>query len=397
MTTQANRDEDLKALRIAVVGAGIAGLAAMLWLRRGGHDVQCFEQRERDDAGGGLLLSPAGLDALQALGLAQDALALGARIDCIHGATRTGRTVMDLHYAHWRDEAFGLGLQRSALHGVLRIAGQHAMHACIKTRIVDVDAERGVLVKDDGTQTCAFDLIVAADGASSRLRSALPLRVRRTDYTWGAWLCLLDAPAESEPVLLQHYDGMHQVAVWPVGRCEHGEPARMNLSWRVPLATHRDPCAHGLQAWKRDVTRTCPSLAVLLRQITGLDDMAVASYREVSMPRWHYGRVVLIGDAAHASSPQLGQGASHALLDASALALALQDASDVPQALQRFERERVPHVHGYQRLSRWLTPVLQSDTHTSMLARDVGLPALGRVPAFKRAMLRAMAGDGVRP
>lgn len=396
MTTRTRWDDDLKPLRIAVVGAGIAGLAAMLWLRRGGHHVHCFEQREREAAGGGLLLSPTGLDALQALGLAQDALALGARIECIHGAARTGRTVMDLHYAHWRAAAFGLGLQRRALHGVLRNADPPAMQVCTRARIVDVDAERGVLVMGDGTQTGAFDLVVAADGASSRLRATLPLRVRQTDYAWGAWLCLLHAPAEPQPVLSQHYDGVHQVAIWPVGRVARGERARINLSWRVPLATHRDPCAHDLQTWKRDVTRTCPSLAPLLQQVTALGDMAVARYREVSMPRWHYRRVVLIGDAAHASSPQLGQGASHALLDASALARALHQTADIPQALQRFERERMPHVHGYQRLSRWLTPVLQSDTRTHMFARDVGLPALGRIPAFKRAMLRAMSGDGVR-
>src|SRR3546814_4135726 len=89
------------------------------------------------------------------------------------------------------------------------------------------------------------------------------------------------------------------------------------------------------------------------------------------MRRWHRGRVVLIGDAAQAMSPQLGQGVNMALLDAKAFTAALRDTASMETALDTYQRERRAHVWIYQLWSRWLTPVFLSDRDAVAKMRDM--------------------------
>ncbi len=108
-------------LDIAIAGAGPAGLAAALYLKRAGHRVTIFERfDEPKPVGSGLILQPTGLTVLADLGLLDDILALGSRIDRLHGAdAKTGRTVLDVRYDAQRRGRFGLAVHRAALFAVL--------------------------------------------------------------------------------------------------------------------------------------------------------------------------------------------------------------------------------------------------------------------------------------
>lgn len=111
--------------RIAIAGCGTAGLAAALLLHRDGHDVTLFERFDTaGPVGSGLMLQPTGLAVLAKLGLAEAALARGARIDRLFGsAGRSGRTVLDVRYAALhRPGRFGIGIQRAALFALLHEA-----------------------------------------------------------------------------------------------------------------------------------------------------------------------------------------------------------------------------------------------------------------------------------
>src|SRR4029077_14505030 len=109
-------------------------------------------------------------------------------------------------------------------------------------------------------------------------------------------------------------------------------------------------------------------------------DLTLASYYDVSMPRWHASLrsrgagLVLLGDCAHATSPQLGQGCNLALCDAAALADALAETSgaptDVAAALDAYTHARRAHLDFYQLATRALTPVFQSDYTPLGFARD---------------------------
>ena len=111
-------------LDIAIAGAGPAGLAAALFLKRAGHRVALFERFEQPaPVGSGLILQPTGLTVLDALGLLDGIKALGSRIDRLHGAdARSGRTVLDVRYGTQRGGRFGLAVHRAALFGVLHAA-----------------------------------------------------------------------------------------------------------------------------------------------------------------------------------------------------------------------------------------------------------------------------------
>jgi len=107
-------------LDIAIVGAGITGLACASLLARDGHRVLVYERFESSrPLGTGLMLQPTGQAALARLGLLGDIEALGARVDRLHGITDRGATIFDLSYADLDANYYAIGVHRAALHGAL--------------------------------------------------------------------------------------------------------------------------------------------------------------------------------------------------------------------------------------------------------------------------------------
>jgi FAD-dependent urate hydroxylase len=385
-------------MRIAIVGYGVAGIAAAIFLRRQGHEITHFEQADDPSPiGAGFLLQPTGLAVLDALGLRDAALARGAKIAQVLGGDRSGRPIMNLRYGALEPESFGLGIQRGALFDILRGADANAGELQTGTKIAGADADEGILFTLRAKRFGPFDLIIGADGAASGVRNALPTPKKRDwKYPWGAAACLLDDPRSAfAGRVIQIFDREDHVSIWPVGSVAAGAPSRINLSWRIDMLERESLFAAGVDAWKRQVENVFPDVAPLLRQITDPAQVHLAEYRDVELSETHKGKVVLIGDAAHCMSPQLGQGASMALLDAQALADALARHDYLETALNAFEETRREHVRTYQYLSRLTTPIFQSDNPTLIAFRDRAFRQLSRVPSVKRAMLRTLAGKQV--
>jgi 2-polyprenyl-6-methoxyphenol hydroxylase-like FAD-dependent oxidoreductase len=117
-----------------------------------------------------------------------------------------------------------------------------------------------------------------------------------------------------------------------------------------------------------------------------------AHYRDVVLSRYGEGRLGIIGDAAHAMSPQLGQGVNMALLDARCLRDALRSASSTHEALAAYEHARRDHVGIYHFWSRWLTPLFQSERDGVAAARDILFHPMSRIPGGRGQMLRILTG-----
>jgi FAD-dependent urate hydroxylase len=367
-------------MKIAIAGYGIAGIAAAILLKRQGHEITHFEQaKELGPVGGGLLLQDTALRALEALGLLEAALAHGAPIAQLHATSRCG-TLMDLRY-----DRPALGLQRGALFGLLRAADGGEVQT--GRRIVGVDAVRGILTDADGEHFGPFDLIVAADGARSAVRAGVgDLVWHEREYRWGVLFALVESDAmQFESRLIQRYDGIEHVSLWPVGRLTLQTPARVALSWRVAM----NASPPSLEAWKARVATLCPDAAKSLEPLTKLQ---VAGYRDVRLKRFWRHRVVFLGDAAHAMSPQLGCGAGLALGDALALATSLTREHEVSRVLEAYDAARRPLAWKYQRLSRLLTPVFQSGSRTLAALRDRIFPWVSRVPIATRAISSVLNG-----
>jgi 2-polyprenyl-6-methoxyphenol hydroxylase-like FAD-dependent oxidoreductase len=206
--------------------------------------------------------------------------------------------------------------------------------------------------------------------------------------------CLL--PTDGWPHLAelrQRYDGTRtMLGVLPVGT--RPDLAGRWLTFYYSLAGARidafDTAA--LAKMQSDVAALWPELAERTRALIDPTQLNRARYRDVVMRKPWHGSTVLIGDAAHGMSPQLGQGVNMALLDAEALAGALRTHTDVAHALAHYARSRASHVAVYQTLSRWLTPLFQSDATLLGTLRDRAFGPIGRLPLARREMLKILTG-----
>ncbi|MDT3530170.1 NAD(P)/FAD-dependent oxidoreductase [Stenotrophomonas pavanii] len=383
-------------LRIAVIGYGTAGQAVSILLTRDGHEVEIFERVPAPGpVGAGFLLQPSGLQVLWQMGLLDAVRAHAAPVHRLYGDTPCERAVMDMRYEGLDARLHGLGMQRGALFSLLdeARAGAGQLHA--GTTIATVDVGQGRLRDSEGRVHGPFDLVVAADGAASTLRGTIEggTGLDRV-YPWGALWCLL--PAEDWPhlqELRQRYVAARKmIGLLPVGTRPGDDTPRLSFFWSLPRADFERWQADGMAPWLDELHALWPQASARFAHLRDASQLARAVYRDAVMTRWHQGRMVLAGDAAHSMSPQLGQGVNMALLDAVALRDAVRTHGAAGEALQAYQAQRRAHVAVYQRWSRWLTPLFQSDRDAWAKARDVLLGPMGRLPGGRGHMLRVLSG-----
>jgi 2-polyprenyl-6-methoxyphenol hydroxylase-like FAD-dependent oxidoreductase len=299
---------------------------------------------------------------------------------------------MDMRYRELDPCFFGLGLQRGALFTLLDAAWRESRNINAGCRIVAIDPDAGALTDADGRHYDGYDLVIVADGAASQLRSHVTKAKLDRPYAWGAQWCLVEQsgwPWADE--LQQRYVGARRMAgMLPVGT-RPGDPVpRLSFFWSLPAATlEADP---GARQWRHELEALWPEAAQRLQRTDIPDGLLAARYRDAVHRSWSHGCAVLLGDAAHAMSPQLGQGVNMALLDARALRDALRKSSSIPHALATYERERRAHVSIYSFWSRWLTPLFQSDHDRLAALRDRLFHPMSRVPGGRGQMLRVLSG-----
>ena len=381
-------------LRVAIVGYGTAGQASALMLSADGHEVDVFERAPvLGPVGAGFLLQPVGLAVLWELGLLDDVLHHGAMITRLYGQTSQGRPVMDMRYGELDARLFGVGVQRGALFSVLDTAWQHERRIHCGCTVVEVDAEHGAIVDSEGRRHEGYDLVIVADGTASRLRGQVAPATLDRPYPWGAQWCLVeqgDWPWLDQ--LQQRYVAARRmVGMLPVGT-RPGDPVpRLSFFWSLPLTElDTDPAGEG--RWRGELAAIWPEAAARLEATPLSGGLAGARYRDAVHRRWFRGRAVLVGDAAHAMSPQLGQGVNMALLDAHALREALRSHASTADALASYQQQRRAHLGIYHFWSRWLTPLFQSERDAAARWRDRLFHPLSRVPGGRGQMLRVLTG-----
>ena len=361
-------------LNIAIAGAGVAGLAAAAFLARDGHSVTVYDKAEKPaPVGSGLIVQPTGRAALSALGLEGRLMTRGARIDRLDGRLEDGaRRVLDVRYNALGPDVFGVALHRAALFDMLHEAAKEAGAALLYGRQVTDAHETGPSMRlrfEGGGVGGPFDLIVDALGVRS------PLVERSGSFLpYGAlWTNAPFPSAHGFPpnVLTQRYRGADVSAgIMPIGTISGGSEPQAAFFWTL-RADHYDAWRMTpLSRWKERVLAFWPEAAPVLGPFTDHDQFVFAHYAHHTAPEPVEGRIVHIGDAWHAASPQIGQGANMALLDAWVLSRAFRRHQNADAALGAFAAVRGEHVKLYQTISRLFTPIYQSDSKLLPALRD---------------------------
>lgn len=376
---------------IAVVGCGIAGTAAALMLRRGGRRVSLFEQSDRvGPVGAGILLQPSGQRVLHGLGLLHQLRTRAAEINEIRAFTAAGRELVRLDYRRSPGGAVALGVHRGDLFGRLHealVADGVQLRLGSAIERFSQDAASVHLIDRLGRRHGPFDLLVAADGSRSALRRRSGLPAFEHEYShaalWAVGQC--DAVAGR---LLQVADRTTRLCgLLPMGG------GRCSLFWGLRKQDHAPLLAGGFGRWREQVRQFAPQSDEIFRTVTSFEHTRFTTFRHVWMPRWHDRRVVFIGDAAHATSPHLGQGVNLALQDADTLSNAIDRCeNDLPAAVAAHDRARRRAQAYYSAVTYLLSPFFQSDWALLARPRNLVLPWLARLPLARSVMLRTLAG-----
>lgn len=385
-------------LDVAVIGCGTAGAAAALLLARAGHRVTVYERvADPGPVGAGISLQPTGQAVLAQLGLLAPILERAARIDRLHVVRKSGRTLVDLRYADVEPRWFGLGLHRGTLFVTLydAVRSEPGVTVILDAPVTGVSrtGDAITVLGPDGPRG-RHALVVVADGAVSELHASAGVPVTSRGFAFGAlWFVADDPGPRFTDELHQVVDGARRMyGILPTGRGPTDERPVVSLYWSLEVAAYERWRAAGLDAWKAEVRAFDPRVAPVLAQIVDVDQVVLARYHDVRMRRWHGDRIVFLGDAAHATSPQLGNGANLALVDAAVLADALATHPTLAAALPAYSRARRHHLGHYQRMSRLLTPLFQSRSRVLGGLRDLFMPLADRIGPLHRLMVRTMAG-----
>jgi 2-polyprenyl-6-methoxyphenol hydroxylase-like FAD-dependent oxidoreductase len=274
--------------------------------------------------------------------------AIGAEADAIRGARRgyeretrdaQGRTTSHIAYATTMYEITREQVVAALAAAARRLGAEIATGSTVSA--VNADGS----IRLESGEYAKADLIIVADGAGSRLRDGLGIPWFRKWLADGA----IRIVVPRRPEELTHPDAHKNIEYWSGHRRILIAPCSDTELYVALTTLDRDEAAKRLPIDKALWTRSFPTLGALIDRLDG--DARWDRFVVVKMKRWSAGRVAVIGDAAHAMAPNLGQGGACAMMNALGLAVVLERHSDIAAGLDEWERQERPLTDHTQRLS----------------------------------------------
>ena len=361
-------------MKIAVIGAGIGGLSVAVGLQRAGAEVTVFERASEVRAGGsGLSIFVNGLAALETLGLSE---AFDAVTDAGVEGFAAGQRLADGRWiAQVPNDAVGALriVDRADLHRILLDAlTRGTVHTDSEATVTGTDGT--LTVEEPGSAGSAvsehFDLIIGSDGLHSRTRTVVEGETIAPRYSgYSAWRGITSVPVDLSGEAGESVGHGRRFGIAPLADGRVYWFAVANMPQDAVFADEKATVEQMFTGWHSPIADLIAATPAEEVRRTAISDLSRR------LARFHRDRVVLIGDAAHAMTPNLGQGGGQALEDAATLTVLLapllarghagnsaEDRAELEAALQRYESLRRPRTQSIAQKSRLMGQVFQLDS-----------------------------------
>ncbi len=359
--------------RAVIVGAGIGGLTSALALCRNGWDVSIYEAAEQiAPVGVGIWVPTNAMTVLDRLGLAQDVIRAGVELDAIQIRDRTGRLISSIDLP-WVRATYGhttVSIARAELVRVLLDAlPAGILQLGKKLQRVVVRNSEACAVFRDGSQAVG-DLLTGADGIRSATREAVcpGVELRYSGQTCYRGVADITLPAELAKTVWEVWGGRRRFGFSAIGP--------VKVYWFAPVTTTADAGP----ITSSDTTELAaayasfpPPIPAIIAATRSADIIRTDLFDFVPISRWHAGRVVLVGDAAHAMTPNLGQGGAQAIEDGFALAKQLGGGQHIGAALEQYEKRRKPKVRRIVNMAWQYGKIAHWERASACRCRDAAL------------------------
>jgi 2-polyprenyl-6-methoxyphenol hydroxylase-like FAD-dependent oxidoreductase len=359
----------------SIVGAGIAGPVLAMFLQRAGLTPVVYEGRPApdDEAGAFLNLAPNGAAVLRTLGVAEEVLGSGTPTTSIAFLNDRGKQLGE------NPEATTL-IKRGLLNRALREQAARrgvAIEFGKRLKDIEITRQRTVIARfEDGSEAHA-DLLVGCDGIHSRTRQLI-----LPDAPPPAYTGVIDSGRFTRGPALPPSEGVMRMTFGRRGFFGYQVALSGEVYWFENFAQPAVPDRAALEAipddeWRAALVERHRDDHPPIADIIGATEGRIGRwpiYDLPSLPTWRKGPVCLIGDAAHATSPHVGQGASMAMEDAIVLAKCLRDFPDVEDAFAAYERLRKARVEAVVAAARRMGNQKAPSNALTRGLRDLVLP-----------------------
>lgn len=332
---------------------------------------------------------------LDELGVLDKVLKEAVPIHGLQSSTLRGRKLLDLRYDRLSGAPRnGLGVQRSTIYYALleTVLKLENVHFNWDRKIETCAPKNHQVIIESKNDSQDFDLCILSSGSNSNLADEhFQSRIKKP-YGWGCLWSTIELPDTLSPNILHQRckASSKMMGILPVRKVEGRHEAA--LYWSMKTQALNNINANSFDSIKNEIMQFWPAASSFIESLSH-SDFVCANYNDVWTPKPYHQRLIALGDVSHATSPQLGQGCTMALLDAWSLSECISKESDIIESIEKWWKSRKNQLAYVRHLSRFLTPLFQSESKACELVRDWIIAPAGRLPVFDRLQLKTLSSE----